>query len=250
MEYTDPHPDLKGEDVITEGCGKCMGTGAITWGNVQYSMRHSDGTYTTDRYCFDCNGSGVLRRKVKNIRSQARRLVKTTNSEEARVADYIANEAKYVAAEKVRRDNQSDAFVAAWPEAAAKVAELKGDFGDAMRLQLAEEGTLTDGQLAAVNRIVEESKSDPTPAPVIEGRIVLTGRVVCVKLQESVYGTTVKMIVLDDRGFKVWGTMPKALEEDNVSKGDRVTFTGTVGVSDDDETFGFYVRPSKPSRCQ
>jgi hypothetical protein len=59
---------------------------------------------------------------------------------------------------------------------------------------------------------------------------------------------TFKMLVLDDRGFKVWGTIPEALFgcrtlDDLVNL--RVTFTAKVEQSDRDEAFGFYSRPTK-----
>jgi hypothetical protein len=91
------------------------------------------------------------------------------------------------------------------------------------------------------------------------------------------------MLVKDDRGFKVWGSIPSCLqlfdievseeiEADHVErirnnghdvkhvdgkwilttqqqrsldKGDRVRFTATVTPSNDDAKFGFYKRPTK-----
>ena len=49
-------------------------------------------------------------------------------------------------------------------------------------------------------------------------------------------------IVQDDRGFKVWGSVPSKLE--NV-KGRSVSFSATVQPSEDDEKFGFFKRPTK-----
>lgn len=66
------------------------------------------------------------------------------------------------------------------------------------------------------------------------------------------------MLVLDDRGFKVWGTVPAALERDEhggmtvgtiAEKGDRVTFTARLEPSSDDETFGFFKRPRRSTLC-
>lgn len=93
-------------------------------------------------------------------------------------------------------------------------------------------------------RKYEEMKAnDPDPTPVVEGRIDIAGKVLSTKWQESLYGDTLKMLVLDDRGFKVWGTVPAAI--DDVERGNRVAFTASVERSDDDETFGFYKRPVK-----
>lgn len=86
-----------------------------------------------------------------------------------------------------------------------------------------------------------EAAAPAEPAP--EGRVVVTGTVVGLKWQESQYGTTLKWTVRDDRGFRVWGTVPSALGE--VERGDRVTFTVTLERSRDDETFAFGKRPTK-----
>ena len=63
------------------------------------------------------------------------------------------------------------------------------------------------------------------------------------KWQDSHFGITLKMLVRDDRGFKVWGTVPSSLP--NTESGDRVTFIAAVEASDDDETFGFFKRPRR-----
>lgn len=81
-------------------------------------------------------------------------------------------------------------------------------------------------------------------APVIEGRIVITGTVLTTKWQDSDFGGSLKMLVKDARNFKVWGTVPSSL---NVDKGDVITFTATVETSANDESFGYFKRPSKAS---
>ena len=95
--------------------------------------------------------------------------------------------------------------------------------------------------------------------PVIEGKLVITGEVLTTKLQDSDFGSTWKMLVRDDRGFKVWGTIPASLQgridwDDEGQKviagaerGDRVTFSATVERSRDDAQFGFFKRPTKAS---
>jgi hypothetical protein len=105
--------------------------------------------------------------------------------------------------------------------------------------------------------LAEDVAPEPT-APVVEGRIVITGEVLSEKWQTSDYGEQHKMLVRDDRGFKVWGSVPAAIEMSRfhdadgmyqeipgVEKGSRVTFTATVEASRDDESFGFFMRPSK-----
>lgn len=57
-----------------------------------------------------------------------------------------------------------------------------------------------------------------------------------------VVGSTYKMLVQDDRGFKVWGTVPGSIAAD---KGDEIKFVANVEASDDDPKFGFFKRPRK-----
>ena len=123
-------------------------------------------------------------------------------------------------------------------------------------------GDLSERQVAAVlrakardeERAAKRAEEALTASPVVEGKILVTGEILTVKWQESHYGGALKMLVRDDRGFKVWGTCPTSLDnvhtdEDGrtsgVVKGDRVAFTATVEASNDDPTFGFFKRPSK-----
>lgn len=96
-------------------------------------------------------------------------------------------------------------------------------------------------QREAAERAVERAEQEAKATPVVEGKgVVVTGKVLTTKWQQGYYDSVLKMLVLDDRGFKVWGTVPSALE---VERQDRVSFTANIEVSDDDETFGFFKRP-------
>jgi hypothetical protein len=76
-----------------------------------------------------------------------------------------------------------------------------------------------------------------------EGRAVITGTILAFKRQESMYGDVLKMLVQDDRGFRVWGTVPSSL--DDAERESRITFTATVTASNKDAKFGFFKRPTK-----
>ena len=101
----------------------------------------------------------------------------------------------------------------------------------------------------------EARKADAEDAPT--GRTTITGTVVSVKARDNGFQVVHKMTVVDDRGFKVWGSVPKALdgqtiwgendvvEIPRVAPGERITFTATVEPSSDDKTFGFFKRPTK-----
>jgi hypothetical protein len=75
-----------------------------------------------------------------------------------------------------------------------------------------------------------------------EGRVMVKGEVVSTRVQDSDFGSILKMLVKDDTGYKVWGTVPSAL---NVERGSRVKFTATIEVSKDDPKFGFFKRPTQ-----
>ena len=96
-------------------------------------------------------------------------------------------------------------------------------------------------------------KADATDAP--EGRSVVEGIIVATKTYESDFGSTEKMTVLADAGFKVFVTIPNSIafhqqREDGsydapAGRGDRVRFTATFERSNDDSTFAFGKRPAK-----
>ena len=78
--------------------------------------------------------------------------------------------------------------------------------------------------------------------PVPTGRVAITGTVLGTKAQETRFGTVFRMLVQDDRGFKVYGSIPASLPN---PKGRTVTFMAAVEPSDDDPKFGFFKRPTK-----
>lgn len=96
----------------------------------------------------------------------------------------------------------------------------------------------------------EKAEAQPIPAEVAEAkRATITGEIVSGRWRESDFGESYKIIVRDDRGFRVWGTAAEALWQDGeLPNGTRVTFDAAVAVSDDDPTFGFFKRPTKAAR--
>lgn len=134
-------------------------------------------------------------------------------------------------------------------------AESKGNaFIADVAHKLRQYGSLSERQISAVRAAVKrdadraaqraaENAEPMTPCPT--GKVTVTGRILTTRWQESQYGGSLKCLVLDDRRFKVWGTVPRSLD---ITTGDRVTFSATVERSADDETFGFYKRPTKASK--
>ena len=108
--------------------------------------------------------------------------------------------------------------------------------GDLIRLQKYQQEQ-RDAQRAERDAAHEAGEDAP------EGRVVITGTVLAFKRQESMYGDVLKMLVQDDRGFRVWGSVPVSLED--AERESRITFTATVTASDKDAKFGFFKRPAK-----
>ncbi len=79
--------------------------------------------------------------------------------------------------------------------------------------------------------------------------MTITGKVLTVKFKEDGFGGgNLKALIIDDRGFKVWGTVSKKMRE-AAGEGSvvdmRFSFEATVEPSNDDPKFGFYKRPTK-----
>ena len=74
-----------------------------------------------------------------------------------------------------------------------------------------------------------------------EGKVEIAGVVLKATVHENDFGQRLVITVLDDRGFKVWGTNPKG----QYGVGDRLTFTAEVTQARDDKHFGYFKRPSK-----
>jgi len=113
-------------------------------------------------------------------------------------------------------------------------------------------------QWALVKKIIREEAAkaeaktnEPTPVAIpvelLEGRHTILGVLLHTKVEPGyTYNSFVtKMLVRDDRGFKVWGSLPTAVSD--ISIGDRIMFDAKVEVSTKDECFGFVKRPSKAS---
>lgn len=93
-------------------------------------------------------------------------------------------------------------------------------------------------------RLAEYEAAEEAP----EGRVQVSGEIIRTRAEDSYYSFTsvvVKMLVRDDRGFKVWGTKPDSLNDAGV--GSHVTFTATLTASQDDPKFAFFKRPTKAS---
>lgn len=148
-----------------------------------------------------------------------------------------------------------------YPEAFAILNRYEGDndFIKDVAARLTRRGTLTEKQanavVAAHKRDQERRKQVAKAESVPEGRCVIEGVVVKTdqkidryRTRSSYYRTVYKfvMTVRDDRGFAVWGTIPKAIFDEGYNietlRGMKVRFTADLQRSDK-EGFGFFKRP-------
>jgi hypothetical protein len=115
-------------------------------------------------------------------------------------------------------------------------------------------GSLSDAQVNAVraavirdrNHAIEKANKVTEPkVDVVVGKIQISGEILSTKYVDSQFGSTLKMLVRDNRGFKVWGSVPRSIDGQGDLRGRNVQFTATVEASKDDSTFGFFSRPTQ-----
>lgn len=152
--------------------------------------------------------------------------------------------------------------------------------------KLALYGDITAKQAKFVSNLLAQIAERALPAaPVPAGRYTVRGEVLSTKAVDSFYGTQLKMLVKDETGFKVYGSIPGNLElvtgpvreylpqsevryyeergngrmgqdadgryyleyetQRGLERGDKVEFYATLTPSDDDPKFGFFKRPAK-----
>lgn len=92
-----------------------------------------------------------------------------------------------------------------------------------------------------------EASKQPIPTELKEGRHTFTGKIIATYTRDTHYGIVDKMIFEDDRKFRLVGTAPRALwnNDDRSPRGCEIKFDAAINISDDDEAFGFIRRPTK-----
>ena len=121
-----------------------------------------------------------------------------------------------------------------------------------IRAQVLRGRDLSDKQIALVLKLAEDAQERTeearVAAPSREERMVVEGEVVGLKVHETAYGTSLKMTVKVTEANGVWlcwGTVPSDLPGN--LRGCIVRFTARLKLSDTDESFAFFKRPSKAS---
>jgi uncharacterized protein (DUF3820 family) len=146
--------------------------------------------------------------------------------------------------------DQDDGYVLWWAKQTGDT-EPGEKLVEAMKALAEERGLFEKEREEAKRREAERERTQATAdVPVTQERIEITGEVVGIKWVEG-YGyyspDVKKIIVLDDRGFKLYGSAPSKLDAE---RGDRITFMAAIEPSKDDTQFGFFKRPTKPKMLQ
>lgn len=251
--YVDPFPGREDAEITgEEHCGRCGGTGGFK------CYGHIDGGK-----CFECHGTGGHRKVTvgmerKRAKAEVARVNRHRLATAKRQLQHAANMASAIAArpEWKRAAKCENEFIAAlWLKA------YKYELTE-RQIEAGADAIIKWGNRAQIKADAEAIKAAMTPLE--PGRRVISGRVVSVKSEESAFGynvTTVwKMLLELETGHRLWGSIPSALwdllnadREDrdpwapmDSLKGRAVSFTAAVSPSENDPSFGFYSRPTKP----
>lgn len=125
--------------------------------------------------------------------------------------------------------------------------------------QIEKRGSLSPNQVSAVYNALdrEKAEAETIAEDCPNSRCEIIGVIISFKEHETAFGTSRKMLVRDDRGFKVYGSSIEYshlcdlynIDDSNVASsmsiriGDRVSFKATITRSDKDSKFGFFKRP-------
>lgn len=230
-------------------CGKCGGSGRIAYyGHVEGGR------------CFECGGNGGHYTKTVGQLVAAAKRRDTA----------AANKARKAAAEKAALD----AWKADNADLLARADAVKCDWYQNWRYapDAAQVENLASAVAEREARNAREAARKAAAQPVPTGKTTITGTVVSWKEATNSFSyyaeTILKVVVEDQRGFRVFGTCPKALADaafdafyadrdrsldgpdvwkNEALKGAMVTFTATVEQSKDDPAFGFFKRATKAS---
>jgi hypothetical protein len=196
--------------------------------------------------CFKC--AGVGRNPV-----DAKAWQFPTEWTDAQIDEFLAKKEaqrqaradKKVAAQQAKGQANTDRFAAAYPELWAAMDAAEGGFLFSLADQVTRKGELSDNQIEAAERVVEQdakfTAEREAAADAPTGKVEVEGEVVSTKWTEGQF-PAYKMMVKADTGYRVWVTVPQAIDP---GKGDRVRFTATLERSNDDGTFAFGKRPAK-----
>lgn len=238
-EYTDTrsaYRTINGD--VYAICSRCDGTGHYAW----------NGDHD---WCYRCGGDEVestaatAEQLLENAKETVRRTIRLWAKRDAAYA------ARQILVDTWKADNSE--FIArlrTYEESGISFLETGNYRLDAFLGGDLEASPVSGTYRAALVRAMDDHdarKAESAANPVPSGRETVTGRIISFKEVEDRYsyygGQIVKMLVEDDRGWRVFGTVPSALS--GAERGDRVTFTAALEASEKDPGFGFFKRPTK-----
>ena len=197
-----------------------------------------------DSDCYECDRAAYgASDSLESLRSLARNRVMSRLRAAAKIAAAEAAHAALVAAWTAEN---ADVVEALRPHLAPEWKAPTSFLAKMAEIVLSDRHFLTEGQTVAVRKVITD-RAEAVVVECPEGRTVVEGKILSIKMVDdnfSYYGGQIaKAVVADDRGFRVYGTLPSSISGAEV--GDRVRFTGTIERSAKDADFGFYKRPAK-----
>lgn len=255
-----------------KGCKRCGGTGHYSFdgfssdcyecGNSPYAKLGAEFSSEADaqKWCHVRALAKANRDRKRIAKEQAAR-----DARDARVAALKETDADVVAMLQKIYDDENEAYGTGDYSKVSKNSFLRDM---ASKLFNAGDKGLTENMVVALRKVVvretEKAAAKAALPALVEGRRVLTGKVVSTKSFESDYGTAYKMLVELEDGTRIFGSIPSNIwneveflgayrkaawnETDGVMTklvGMELTFTATVEASKDDKSFGFFKRPTK-----
>ena len=120
-------------------------------------------------------------------------------------------------------------------------------FSQSVMETVALKGSITENQLSALQKAHKKYILSLSPkAQCPSGEEKIEGEIVSVKTQQYGWHSTLKMVIQDKRGFRVYGTVPQSIQGESLL-GMQVSLMAFVEPSENDTSFGFYYRPKKAS---
>lgn len=256
-------PTGKDSAKVTVGveCYRCGGAGkSLRW-------------VRTGSTCYDCGGDGERGNKSIKVYSEEK-LSKLNATKQKKQEKAAAKRAELARIAEEKRLEDAKATLAQnkieFPEAVKYLLSYKGDneFLCALRDKLNTGHTFTERMANAVLKVkasINERKSWDDLIQGIEAnktipefaRQTVSGYILNLKWKEHAFGSTLKMLVLDERGFKVWCSLPKSVNalvpvEDGIKNYDKLKksyIRFSVRLDPDDEGndpyFVFGTQPNK-----
>lgn len=265
--------------VYFRGCTRCGGTGHYSFNGY-------------DSICYKCNNffEARLGVEVGTLEDAQKDAAKREKARLARIAKAEQERLKLVA----KQEAKVEAARAQYPEVIAFLEKLDiyeersafvRSMAENIQFVSMHDKPFTTKMAEAMQRTLEQRvarQEEAAAHPVPTGREVVTGEIIATKMVEGDYGTAYKITVKDDRGFRIYVSLPKAQADEAIEafesdpahtdaegnfsyytygpgcwflgtqgtdeqgvKGRRITFTATLEQSRDDQSFGFGSRPTK-----